>query len=70
MAVRIADLGQKWTKECKSVDEIRDLMVLEQFLRTLTLEIKLLVKPTKVSEAAQLADQLVCTSSKAGNVKV
>ena len=60
MAIRLADLGEKWTKDCSSVEEIRDLMVLEQFTRSLTPEIRMWVrerKPKKVADAAQLADQ-------------
>ena len=60
MAIRLADLGEKWTKDCSSVEEIRDLMVLEQFIRSLTPEIRMWVrerKPKKVADAAQLADQ-------------
>ena len=44
MAIRLADLGEKRTKDCSSVEEIRDLMVLEQFIRSLTPEIRVWVR--------------------------
>ena len=32
LAVRLTDLLQKWTKGCRTVDEIRDMLVKEQLL--------------------------------------
>ena len=59
LAVRITDLFLKWTKSCKSIDEIRDLMVMEQLLHTLPSEIKVWVterKPKTSTEAAEMSD--------------
>ena len=78
LVVRIADLFQKWTKSCKSIDEIRDLMVMEQLLQTLLSEIKVWVterKPKTSTEAAELmADNYLCArkrrSSAAGEKTV
>ena len=35
LAVRLTDLLQKWTKGCRTVDEIRDMLVKEQLLSSL-----------------------------------
>ena len=57
--MRITDLFQKWTKSCESIDEIRELMVMEQLLQTLPSEIKVWVmerKPKASTVAAEMAD--------------
>ena len=59
LAVRITDIFLKWTKSCKSIEEIRDLMVMEQLLHTLPSEIKVWVterKPKTSTEAAEMAE--------------
>lgn len=37
LAIRLTDLLQKWTIECKTVEEIRDVLVKEQVLNSLSL---------------------------------
>ena len=32
LALRIEDFNRKWTRDCESVEEIRDLMNMEQLL--------------------------------------
>eukprot|EP00731_Ephydatia_muelleri_P021055 Em0013g782a len=59
LTVRLNDLLQKWTKECKTVEDIRDMMVQEQLLDALPRELKIWVaerKPKTSKEAAELAD--------------
>ncbi len=58
--VRLQDLQQKWTKECTTVDKLREVVVMEQFLNALRPDLRLWVKersPKTVAEAGELADQ-------------
>ena len=65
LAVQITDLFLKWTKSCKSIEEIRDLMVMEQLLHTLLSEIKVTERKPKMStEAAEMADNYPRGSSR------
>eukprot|EP00731_Ephydatia_muelleri_P013583 Em0007g893a len=62
LAVRLYDLLQKWTKDCKTVAEVRDLMVREQLLNALPRDLKIWVserKPKTSTEAADMADNYV-----------
>ena len=57
--MRLADLLQKWTKGCKTVEEVRDVVVKEQLLNSLPTDIRIWVtekKPKTSVEAAELAD--------------
>ena len=59
LTVRLNDLLQKWTKECKTVEDIRDMMVQERLLDALPRELKIWVaegKPKTSKEAAELVD--------------
>eukprot|EP00731_Ephydatia_muelleri_P002491 Em0001g2491a len=59
LTVRLNDLLKKWTKECKTVQDIRDMMVQEQLLDALPRELKIWVaekKPKRSKETAELAD--------------
>eukprot|EP00731_Ephydatia_muelleri_P002480 Em0001g2480a len=61
LTVRLNDLLQKWTKECKTVEDIRDMMVQEQLLDALPRELKIWVAerkpmPKRSKETAELAD--------------
>ena len=56
---RLNDLAHKWLKDCESVDEVEDKVVLEQFINTLSEEVKIFVlerKPESSEEAGKLAD--------------
>ena len=56
---RLDDLAHKWLKDCESVDEAKDKVVLEQFINTLSEEVKIFVlerKPESSEEAGKLAD--------------
>ena len=62
LAVRLDDLLQKWTKDCKTVAEVRDLMLREQLLNALPRDLKIWVserKPKTSTEAADMADNYV-----------
>ena len=53
------DLAKKWTRECTSAEELRELVVTEQLLNTLPRDIQIWVrerKPKTSSEAGRLAD--------------
>ncbi|XP_064399260.1 uncharacterized protein LOC135345747 [Halichondria panicea] len=59
LATRLNDLASKWLQECKTVDEVRDLIVMEQVIDMLPLEVRIFVKerqPGTSAEAAKLAD--------------
>ena len=62
LALRIEDLNRKWTRDCQSVEEIRDLMNTEQLLEVLPSYLSTWVrerKPTMGVEAGELADEYV-----------
>ena len=76
LAVRLTDLLQKWTKGCKTVEEVRDMMVKEQLLDALPWELKIWLaerKPNTSKDAAELANtylrarRLECRSEQSGN---
>ena len=59
LATRLADSVEKWTKECGTVQEVRDLIVKEQLLNALPTDLRIFVserKPSTSREAGQLAD--------------
>ena len=62
LALRIGDLNRKWTRDCESVEEVRDLMNTEQLLDVLPPYLSTWVrerKPTTRVEAGELADEYV-----------
>ena len=62
LVIRLTDLYNKWTKDCRTMPEIREVIVMEQFLNSLTPEIRLRVReknPKTVEEAAKTADHLL-----------
>ncbi len=59
LATRLNDLASKWLQECKTVDEVRDLIVMEQVIDMLPLEVRVFVRerqPCTSAETAKLAD--------------
>jgi len=59
LVARLDDLAAKWLKSCKSQEEVRDRVVLEQFLSTLPEDVRIFVKerkPKSAEEAGKLAD--------------
>ena len=59
LAIRMSDLLERWTVECKSVAELRERVLLEQLLNVMSPELKIWVterKPKTTEEAARLAD--------------
>ena len=59
LATRLGDLANKWLKDVTTVDQIKDAVVLEQFLNCLSPTIRIWIKerkPKSVLEAGQLAD--------------
>ena len=59
LVVRLSDLEQKWTRECSSMQEIRDLIMREQLLNSLPSDLRVWVterKPKTAMEAGELAD--------------
>ena len=58
-AIRLQDAAEKWTKDCGSVQQIRETMVIEQLLNMLPEEIRVRVKerkPKTSMAAGELAD--------------
>lgn len=73
--VRLQDLAQKWTKEKSTVQNIVDLMMTEQFLSTLSPDLKVCVTDHKLQsglDAGSLADEYVQTrkSTQNGRMKL
>ena len=59
LVARLDDLAAKWLKSCKTPEEVRDRIILEQFLNTLPEEVRIFVKerkPKSAGEAGKLAD--------------
>ena len=62
LVVRLEDLVRKWAKNCESVDELRDTLVLEQLMNTLPEDVRIFVrerKPRSSAEAGALANDFV-----------
>ena len=62
LAARLEDLAGKWMKTCTSIEELRDLVVLEQLLNTLPEDARIVVKerkPKTSMEAGSLADDFI-----------
>ena len=62
LAIRLQDAVGKWTKDCTSVQQIREAIVTEQLLSTLPEEIRVWVKerkPKTSMEAGVLADDYI-----------
>ena len=59
LAFRLSDMAQKWTKECGTIEQLLDKMVMEQLLKSLPEETRIWVherKPSTSDEASQWAD--------------
>ena len=62
LAARLEDLADKWMKTCTSIEELRDLVVLEQLLNMLPEDARIFVKerePRTSMEAGRLADDYI-----------
>ena len=62
LRARLGDLAEKWMQKCKTMEEVRDLVVLEQLVNALPEEIRVWVKerkPKTSEEASELADDYV-----------
>ena len=62
MATRLSDMVDKWMKECKTVKEVCELIMVEQLLETLPTEVRVWVcerKPKSSTAAGELADNYV-----------
>ena len=62
LVARLDDLAAKWLKSCKTPEEVKDRIVLEQFLNTLPEEVKIFVKerkPKSAEEGGKFADDFV-----------
>lgn len=60
LVVRQQDLLGKWMKECTNLAELRETIVMEQFLNAVPTEVQVWVKerkPKTAKEAGELADQ-------------
>lgn len=59
LVARLDDLASKWLKSCKSAKEVRDKIIMEQFLNMQSEEIRIFIrerKPKTSEEAGKLAD--------------
>ena len=62
LVMRLGDLADKWLVKCKTMKEIKELIVVEQFSETLPPHLKIWLKekkPRSVVEAGTLADEYV-----------
>ena len=62
VVARLTDLAARWTQGCQSIEEQKDLVVLEQLLNILPEDVRIWVKerkPKSSLEAGQLADDYV-----------
>ena len=72
MATRILDLTNYWTRECSTVEELRELIATEQVLRSLPENIRVWVherKPTTAAEAGQLAEDYLLARRSTQGIK-
>ena len=61
MAVRAMDLTSKWSRECKTVQEVLELVAMEQLLSSMSEDTRVRVrerKPKTCAEAGELADDI------------
>ena len=59
---RLKDLASKWMKGCTSVEELKDMVILEQLVNTLPDDVRVFVKeskPKSSAEAGRLADDYI-----------
>ena len=64
---RLEDLASKWMKECTSVEELMDMVILEQLVNTLPDDVHVFVKERKPKlsvEAGWLADDYIIVRKK------
>ena len=47
VTTRLAHLLQQWTRDCSTADEVREVFVIEQFLSSLPMEMRLWVQERK-----------------------
>ena len=62
LATRTMELTQKWTKECKTKQDVLEMIATEQLLNTVSEEVRVWVrerKPKTTAEAGQLAEDYV-----------
>lgn len=62
LVARLEDLANKWMKTCTSVEELKDVVILEQLLNTLPDDVRIFVKerkPKTSAEAGRLADDYI-----------
>lgn len=70
LAIRLQDLLKKWTVECKTIDDIREKLVVEQLLNTMPTDLRIWIgerKPTNGKEAGGWADDYVQARRREGN---
>jgi len=59
LTTRVQDLFGKWTRQCTTMEELRELMMTEQLLNALPQDVRIWVierEPKTVAEAGKLAD--------------
>ena len=59
LTTRLQDLVEKWTKKCETIAEVKDLIVMEQLVKTLPGDIRIFVverQPKTAVEAAKSVD--------------
>ena len=72
LVIRLTDLATRWTRECKSQEELLDLIIKEQLLTMLPADVRIWVtkrRPKSSREAGELAENYLQARSTTGTQK-
>ena len=71
LSIRLVDLRNKWMRSCSSMEDVAEVICLEQFYETLSVDMRTWVrdkKPRTCKQAGELADEYVQTRQIGSNV--
>ena len=72
LAIRLQDLLNKWTADCRTVEEVKEKFVVEQLLNTMPSDLRIWVserKPTSGNDAGKWADDYIQARQREGDGK-
>ena len=70
LAIRLQDLLNKWTADCRTVEEVKEKFVVEQLLNTMPSDLRIWVserKPTSGNDAGKWADDYIQARRREGD---
>ena len=73
LSIHLVDLRNKWMRSCSSMEDVAELICLEQFYETLSVDMRTWVrdkKPRTCKQAGELADEYVQTRQIGSNVTI